>query len=134
MNRQARRRNSRKKATTYQLSSEQIASMSFNSEKQAYNTMKQNLNGILKEEGRRCTLEAFKQTFYIPLLVLRNEGWGKVRLARFAENMIKQLEFFEDNAFTANDIKEMIKDETGIELEFELDFKNQKSHIKLIKN
>ena len=134
MNRQARRRNSRKKATTYQLSSEQIASMSFNSEKQAYNTMKQTLNGILKEEGRRCTLEAFKQTFYIPLLVLRNEGWGKVRLARFAENMIKQLEFFEDNAFTANDIKEMIKDETGIELEFELDFKNQKSHIKLIKN
>ena len=132
MNRQARRRTNRKKPTTYNISSEQIATMNFNSQKAAYKDLKNDLNGILKEEGRRCTLEAFKQTFYIPLLVLRNEGWGKVRLARFAENMIKQLEFFEDNAFTANDIKEMIKDETGIELEFQLDFKNQKSTIKVV--
>ena len=134
MNRQARRRTNRKKQTTYNISSEQIATMNFNSQKAAYNDLKNDLNGILKEEGRRCTLEAFKQTFYIPLLVLRNEGWGKTRLTRFAENMIKQFEMFEEHFYSAKDVQEMIKDECGINLEFELDFKNQKSTIKVVKD
>lgn len=132
MTRQQRRRNKRKKDTTYNLTAAQISSMAAEAENKAYNRMKNGLNQQIKDEGRDLTLQAFQQTFYIPLLVLRNEGWGKIRLKRFAEAMIEQVEMFEEKYFNSKDVEEMIKDETGIDLKFELDFKNQRSTIKLV--
>ena len=132
MTRQERRRKARKKNTTYTMTAEQLASIAAEGEKQAFRTMRDGLNQQLNEEGKRLTLQAFQQTFYIPLLVLRNEGWGKVRLKRFAEAMVDQMEMFEEDYFNSKDIKEMIKEETGLTLSFELDHKNKRSTIKVV--
>lgn len=132
MNRQTQRRKARKKQTTYTLTSDQIASIAAEEYKKAYKAIEDDLNQQLKDESKRLTKEAYAQTFYIPLLVLRNQGWGKIRLQRFAEAMIKQTEFFEEHYFTAKDVEEMIKEETGIDLKFELDFKNKKTSIKVV--
>ena len=132
MTRQERRRKQRKKNTTYNMTASQLASIAAEGEKQAYRIMRDGLNQQLSEEAKRLTLQAFQQTFYVPLLVLRNEGWGKVRLKRFAEAMIEQMEMFEEEYFNSNDVREMIKEETGIDLRFKLDFKNKKSSIKVV--
>ena len=132
MTRQERRRLERKKNTTYNMTAEQLATIAAEGEKQALRTMQDGLNQELKEEGKRLTLMAYQQTFFIPLLVLRNEGWGKVRLKRFAENMIDQLEMLEEDYFKAKDVQEMIKEETGLDLSFDLNFKNQKATIKVV--
>ena len=118
MTRQERRRKARKKNTTYTMTAEQLASIAAEGEKQAFRTMRDGLNQQLNEEGKRLTLQAFQQTFYIPLLVLRNEGWGKVRLKRFAEAMVDQMEMFEEDYFNSKDVKEMIKEETGLNFKF----------------
>ena len=132
MTRQERRRKQRQKNTTYNMTASQLASIAAEGEKQAYRIMRDGLNQQLSEEAKRLTLQAFQQTFYVPLLVLRNEGWGKVRLKRFAEAMIEQMEMFEEEYFNSNDVREMIKEETGIDLRFKLDFKNKKSSIKVV--
>lgn len=132
MTRQERRRLERNKNTTYNMSASQLASIAAQGEKEAFRIMRDGLNQELKEEAKEATLKAFQQTFYIPLLVLRNLGWGKVRLKRFAENMIDQMEMFEENYFNSNDVREMIKEETGLNLSFELDHKNKRSTIKVV--
>lgn len=132
MNRQELRRKQRQKNTTYTMTAEQLATIAAEGEKQAYQTMKDGLNQQLLEEGKRLTLQAYQQTFFIPLLVLRNEGWGKVRLKRFAQSMIDQMEMLEEDYFSSKDVQEMIKEETGLDLRFDLDFKNQKSTIKVV--
>lgn len=131
MTRQERRRKQRKKNTTYNMTAEQLASIAAEGEMKALRTMRDGINQELKEEAKELTLQAFQQTFYIPLLVLRNAGWGKVRLKRFAEDMVDQMEMFEEKYFNARDVKEMIREETGLSLSFELDYKNQRSTIKV---
>lgn len=131
MTRQERRRKARKKNTTYTMTAEQLATIAAEGEKQALRTMQDGLNQELKEEGKRLTLQAFQQTFYIPLLILRNEGWGRKRLKRFADKMVEQIDMFEDKYYTSEDVREMLKKEAGIDIKFKLDFKNQKSNIKV---
>ena len=132
MNRQELRRKNRKKSKTYTLTSDQIATMTKEIEEKAYNTFNSEFNKLVKEQAKECTMQAFQQTFYIPLLVLRNMGWGKKRLTRFAEELINQYEMYEEKLYSSSDVKDMIRDETGIDIDFVLDFKDQKSKIKVV--
>ena len=127
MNRQELRRNKRKKITSYNLTADQLATIQTQAEDKALKEVQSNLNEILKEKA----LETFTQGFYIPLLVLRNMGWGKKRLTQFAQDMIKQQEMFEEDYFNSEDVKEMLFDEAGIRLDFELNYKEKKTEIKL---
>lgn len=131
MNRQQARRLERKKDKTYRITASQLSAIQAECEKKAYRDVKDCLNQTLKEEGERLTLQAFQQTFYLPLLVLRNMGWGKVRLKRFAEAMIDQWEFFEDGEINHNDIKDVVKEETGLDINFKLNFKDKKARIEV---
>ena len=132
MNRQELRRKNRKKSKTYTLTSDQIATITKEIEEKAYNTFNSEFNKLVKEQAKECTMQAFQQTFYIPLLVLRNMGWGKKRLTRFAEELINQYEMYEEKLYSSSDVKDMIRDETGIDIDFVLDFKDQKSKIKVV--
>lgn len=131
MTRQQRRRKEREKNTTYNLTASQLASIQTECERKAYREVKDCLNQTLKAEGERLTLQAFEQTFYLPLLVLRNNGWGKVRLKRFAEEMIDQWAYFEDGEINHHDIKSVIKEETGLDVDFKLNFKDKKARIEV---
>ena len=105
MNRQELRRKNRKKSKTYTLTSDQIATMTKEIEEKAYNTFNSEFNKLVKEQAKECTMQAFQQTFYIPLLVLRNMGWGKKRLTRFAEELINQYEMYEEKLYSSSDVK-----------------------------
>lgn len=129
MNRQERRRNNRKKNTTYNLTPEQIASITRDSEKKVIDAVKDDIRKVQKEEVKELVVQALTHTFYIPLLTLRNMGWGKKRLERFANKLIEQWDYFDEGAFTAEDIREVIIDETGINIVFNVDYKNQKINV-----
>ena len=131
MNRQELRRNSRKKSKTYNLTAQQIATIQSEAENKVFKEIESVLDEILKKEANIRVKEALIQTFYVPLLTLRNMGWGKKRLGKFAKDMIEQYVMFEEKYYSTDDVKNMIYEETGLKLDFKLDFKDQKSEIRL---
>lgn len=58
----------------------------------------------------------FVRLLGIPLLVLRNRGYGKKRLEEFYNEMYEIFKDFHVERFTTNDIAEAIYDETGFDL------------------
>lgn len=58
--------------------------------------------------------EIITTTLYIPMLVMRNRGWGKKRLGDFLEEIIDQLELLQDGYVSISDMKKAIEQETGI--------------------
>lgn len=58
----------------------------------------------------------FVKLLGIPLLALRNRGYGKKRLEEFYNEMYEIFKDFHVERFTTNDIAEAIYDETGFDL------------------
>lgn len=58
----------------------------------------------------------FVRLLGIPLLALRNRGYGKKRLEEFYNEMYEIFKDFHVERFTTNDIAEAIYDETGYDL------------------
>lgn len=58
----------------------------------------------------------FVRLLGIPLLALRNRGYGKKRLEEFYNEMYEIFKDFHVERFTTNDIAEAIYDETGFDL------------------
>lgn len=58
----------------------------------------------------------FVKLLGIPLLTLRNRGYGKKRLEEFYNEMYEIFKDFHVERFTTNDIAEAIYDETGYDL------------------
>jgi hypothetical protein len=58
----------------------------------------------------------FVKLLGIPLLTLRNRGYGKKRLEEFFNEMYEIFKDFHVERFTTNDIAEAIYDETGFDL------------------
>lgn len=58
----------------------------------------------------------FVKLLGIPLLALRNRGYGKKRLEEFYNEMYEIFKDFHLERFTTNDIAEAIYDETGFDL------------------
>lgn len=58
----------------------------------------------------------FVRLLGIPLLTLRNRGYGKKRLEEFYNEMYEIFKDFHVERFTTNDIAEAIYDETGFDL------------------
>ena len=57
---------------------------------------------------------AFVLCLGIPLLVMRDEkGWGKKRLEWLLEKCLAQYDCFQEGYITLNEIKQIIKEETG---------------------
>ena len=55
----------------------------------------------------------------VPLIVLRDLfGFGKKRLKRFSDEFLKQLKCVENGAVTLEELHEIIKKETGMEVKF----------------
>lgn len=55
----------------------------------------------------------------VPLIVLRDTfGFGKKRLKRFSDEFLKQLKCVEKGAVTLEELHEIIKKETGMEVKF----------------
>ena len=55
----------------------------------------------------------------VPLIVLRDVfGFGEKRLKRFSDEFLKQLKCVENGAVTLEELHEVIKKETGMEVNF----------------
>lgn len=116
MNRQQRRRLKRKesKLANYNITSEQLATMGSLYEAQTKEELEKKFYDILCEEQ----LLVYERALYIPLLVLRNMGWGKKRLSEFAHAMCEQVESLGQGYFKIQDIKDTIQEETGVLIDF----------------
>ena len=53
-------------------------------------------------------------TMYVPMLVMRNRGYGSKRLGDFLEEIIDQMKFIEEGYVTTKDMQRTITEETGI--------------------
>lgn len=67
------------------------------------------------QKGRR---DAMKEVWMIPLIVLRDEyGFGQKRMADYIKAFDKQLGAVNEGYLKIEDIKQMLRDEVGIDLE-----------------
>lgn len=98
MNRQERRRQKLdSKPKTYTLTDTQIAQMKADAVEQA-------------------SSKAFIAMLGLPLVALRKFGFGKERLERFEEELLRQYRCFEQGYITLDELKQIIRDETGMEV------------------
>lgn len=67
-----------------------------------------------KEIEDNRTMHAIMAVKMASLLVLRNEGWGDVRLARFSEKFNTLVEDVSNGWLTLQDIADTIYDEVGL--------------------
>lgn len=72
------------------------------------------------KKTREMTQSVFEELFInllgVPLLTLRNEGWGKKRLEYFFNEMMTIFKDFHEKRLTTDDMAEAIKNETGFDL------------------
>lgn len=74
----------------------------------------------VKEQKLKLFNAAYEDMFInllgIPLLTLRNRGYGKKRLDEFFDEMMTIFKDFHEQRFTSDDVAQAIKDETGFDL------------------
>ena len=72
---------------------------------------------IKTDAVREATSNAFTLLLGLPLITLHDKfGFGKVRLERFMDELLKQYESFDAGYITLNDLIETIKEETGVSI------------------
>lgn len=98
MNRQERRRQKLDcKPKTYILTDTQIAQ-------------------IKSDAVAQASSKAFVAMLGLPLVALRKFGFGKERLERFEEELLRQYRCFEQGYITLEELKQIIRDETDMEV------------------
>lgn len=72
----------------------------------------------IKDEAiNEATNRAFILLLGLPLITLHDKfGFGKVRLERFMDELLKQYESFDEGYITLEDLIETIKEETGVSI------------------
>ena len=69
------------------------------------------------EAALEASKAAFIYTIAIPILVMRDKfGFGKTRLERMTDEIIKLWESYGAGLLTVEDMQEVIKQETGLEI------------------
>lgn len=68
-------------------------------------------------EDTMRTLQALDAIKMVSFYVLRNQGWGPKRIARFNDKMNEYIEDISLGYFTLEDIAGVLKDECGLSLE-----------------
>lgn len=71
---------------------------------------------IKADEVGQASSRAFIAMLGLPLVSLRKFGFGKERLERFEEELLRQYRCFEQGYITLEELKHIIRDETGIEV------------------
>ena len=56
-------------------------------------------------------------TIYVPMLVMRNRGYGRKRLGDFVEEIVDQMKLIEEGYVKTRDMMKVIEEETGIRFE-----------------
>ena len=78
-------------------------------------------NKALLQLENRVRAEVLEEMFPIivlmPLLVLRKEGFGSKRGARFVKEMSEQMDMLGDGLFEINDIYQVVEEEYGFAFE-----------------
>lgn len=64
---------------------------------------------------------AFKTMICVPVMVMRDNGWGGKRLARFIDKIFDVYDSFSRGYLTLNDMKKTVFEETGINLDEEIE-------------
>lgn len=60
---------------------------------------------------------AFKMMICVPVMVMRDDGWGGKRLTRFIDKIFDVYDSFSQGYLTLDDIKKTVFEETGIKIE-----------------
>lgn len=82
--------------------------------KQVYMTQSQVTRALIQKE---ITEKSMIMLLGIPLIVLRDKySFGKKRLELFTEEVLKQVKCVENNVVTLEELHEVIKKETGMEI------------------
>lgn len=80
-------------------------------------------NKMRDEAVVQASNTAFILLLSLPLIVLRDKyGFGKKRLEDFQEELLKQYECFSEGRITLDELKQVITDETGMQIKTEKDF------------
>lgn len=64
----------------------------------------------------QASSKAFIAMLGLPLVALRKFGFGKERLERFEEELLRQYRCFEQGYITLDELNQIIRDETGMEV------------------
>lgn len=82
----------------------------------------QQIDQMKREVSDRAIESAVVQLMGLPLIALRDAfGFGTVRLCRFMDEMMKQIQLFHEGYMTLADLVEVVKDETGVILTLDKD-------------
>ena len=74
------------------------------------------LEDIEKRAINKVLMNSFEINVLLPLLVLRKEGWGQTRGARFVQEMSEQIQMLSEDYFQITDIREIVEKEYGFEI------------------
>lgn len=79
---------------------------------------KNQIRKIKDQATDEAAKRAFVQMLGLPLIVLHDKfGYGKQRLERFIDELLKQYEEFDEGRITLDDLLETIETETGVKVE-----------------
>lgn len=73
---------------------------------------------------------AFKMMICVPVMVMRDNGWGGKRLARFIDKIFDVYDSFSQGYLTLDDMKKTVFEETGINLDEEIEKKAGENLVK----
>lgn len=90
-----------------------------------YKKYEEEVEQLKIQKAREISQNVFQEIFIyllgVPLLTLRNEGWGKRRLEYFFRQMMIIFKDYHEKRISSEDIAQAIKDETNFDLLAEKD-------------
>lgn len=73
---------------------------------------------------------AFKMMICVPVMVMRDNGWGGKRLTRFIDGIFDVYDSFSQGYLTLGDMKKTVFEETGINLDEKIEEKAGENLVK----
>lgn len=115
----------KKKLPVYNLNIEQIRALQKNAYEQALDELQRNQRELINQSADNILKDNIHTYFYMPLFVLHDfYGFGKKRLIEFTNYMLDIFSDWNDGFYSVDDIKKMLFDETGFDIDVEAHYKD----------